>query len=49
MFIRSIKNNILAEIFEDYFNVWAVDLDRAFIVLNIKLFVWYVKRKQKKL
>ena len=44
MFIRSIKDNILAEIFEDY--VWAVDLDCSSIVLNIKLVVCDVKIKK---
>ena len=32
MLIRSIRNNILVDIFEVYFDVWAVDLDRFFIV-----------------
>ena len=31
MFIRSIKISNLADIFEDYFAMWAVDLDRSYI------------------
>ena len=46
MLIRSIKNNILADIFEDYFNVCAVDLDRFSIVRNIKIFICEIKRKK---
>ena len=46
MLIRSIKNNILADIFEDYFNVCAVDLDRSSIVRNIQIL--FVSLKQKK-
>jgi len=45
MLIRSIKNNILADIFEDYFNVWAMDLNRSSIVRNINIYVSEFKRK----
>ena len=47
MLIRSIKNNILEDIFEDYFDVGDVDLDRFSIVRNI--FFLYVMLKEKKL
>ena len=45
MLIRFIKDNILADILEDYFEVLAVDLDRSSIVRNKKLVVCNVKRK----
>ena len=45
MFIRSIRNNILADIFEGYFAMWAVDLARSSIVRNKKLFVSLKEKK----